>query len=118
MTLYTKADLRNQALVALGVLDPTEAPSAQTIAHVDPIIQQMIEGLDDENVLIFDPSTDLTTAVIPGRIMLAMKELAAYELGPGYGRPQPYEAMLAAMARLRRSVLQGFDPIPASADFF
>src|ERR1700746_621812 len=121
-TLYTKADLRNQALTALTVLDPTESPDADTIARVDPIIQQVIEGLDDENCLIFDPSTTVDTAVIPARVMLALKELVEVELGPGYGRSKTKteqdQDRRMALKRLRRSILQGNDPIPVLAEYF
>lgn len=117
-TLYSKANLRDQALVALGVLDPTESADAQTVARVDPILQQMIEGLDDENLLIFDPSTNETTDVIPSRVMLAMKELAEYELGPGYGRPRDAAYREGALRRLRRSVLEASNDIPTIIENF
>lgn len=118
MTLYTKHQLRNQTLVHLGVLDPTEQPDADTIALVDPVIQQMLEHLDDENCLIFDPSVDFDTDVIPGRVMLALRDLGAYILGPGYGKNYQEMTREMAMKQLRRSVIEGTNDIPTVIENF
>ena len=109
-TLYSKADLRKRALVDLGVLDAGEDPDAALISVTDQIMQSMIESLDDENVLIFDPSTNNATQVIPGRIMRALVALLSWELAPGFGVPRADRASL--LNELRRHVLQGSDPIP------
>ena len=116
MTDYSKADLRNRTLVDIGVLAAGESPTADTIAHTDPLMQQMIEGLDDENLLIFDPSVSVSTQVIPGRVMRAMSDLLAWEFRPGFGLPRGERDPL--LNALRRHVLQGGDPIPVSATYF
>lgn len=115
-TLYSKADLRNRTLVDLGVIAAGESPPADMIAVTDPVMQQMIESLDDENVLIFDPSTNVATQVIPARIMRAMAGLLAWEFAPGFGlQRSDRESLLNA---LRRHVLQGSDPVPVEFTSF
>jgi hypothetical protein len=109
-TLYSKADLRNRALIDISVLAAGESPPADMIAVTDPIMQQMIESLDDENVLIFDPSTSVSTQVIPARVMRAMAALLAWELAPGFGVQRGERESL--VNALRRHVLQGSDPTP------
>ncbi len=116
MTDYSKADLRNRALADIGVLEAGESADADMIAYCDPVMQQMIEGLDDENLLIFDSSVNNATQVIPGRIMAAMSNLLAWEIAPAYGRPRMPDR-LPLLKALRRHVLQGYDPIPAQAEF-
>ncbi len=116
MTDYSKADLRNRALADIGVLDAGEAAKPEMVAFVDPILQQMIESLDDENILIFDPSLPFSTGVIPGRIMRAMSDLLGWEIRPAYGRPRGEREPL--VNALRRQVLQGSDPIPVAFTAF
>lgn len=117
MTTYSKADLRNRALAEIGVLAAEEPAKPDMAAYVDPVCQQMIEGLDDENCLIFNPATSVSTQVIPGRIMRAMAALLGWEISPAYGvsRTAVREDLLNG---LRRSVLQGSDPIPVQAEYF
>lgn len=123
-TLYSKADLRNRALRLLTVIDHSEEPLGDMTTYADGIMQQFIEGLDDENLLIFDPSTSVSTQVIPARVLSPMTDLLAWELAPSYGKPrsgpgetaeQRYTKLLNA---LRRHCLQGSDPIPVQADYF
>lgn len=116
MTDYSKADLRNRALSQIGVKETEEAPSADDASLVDTICQQMIESLDDENILIFDPTTSVATQIIPGRIMRAMCDLLAWEISPSFARPRGDRGPL--VMALRRQILQGSDPIPVRADFF
>lgn len=117
MTTYSKADLRNRALSEIGVLDASEAASSEDADYVDRICQQMIEALDDENLLIFDSSTSVSTQIIPARVMKAMSAILAWEISPTYGRQRaPDNTPL--MNALRRHVLQGQDPIPVVADYY
>lgn len=115
-TTYSKADLRNRALADIGVLEAGEAAEPEMVSFVDPICQQMLESLDDENLLIFDPSLAVSTAVIPGRVMRALSNLLGWEIAPPYSRPRgDRESLVNA---LRRQVLQGGDPIPVRAEYF
>lgn len=115
-TTYSKADLRNRALADIGVLEAGEAAQPEMVSFVDPICQQMLESLDDENILIFDVSLPVSTAVIPGRIMRALSNLLAWEISIPYGRPRGEREPL--VNALRRQVLQGGDPIPVRTDYF
>lgn len=119
MSLYSKADLRDDVLVELGVLDPSENPQGSTIARVDPIIQQVIEYLADENCLIFDSSVGIQTKNIPGRIMRSLVALMALELQPGFGRGKATpDEKFVAMRNLRRSILEGSNDIPTVIENF
>jgi hypothetical protein len=118
MTLYSKADLRNQALRELGVLDHGEEPDADMVSVVDPIAQQLLEYLNDENVLAFDPSVSVSTQVIPGRLMGGMVDALKWRIAPTYSRPREVQTQGEALHTLRRSILEGQNSIPTAVDFF
>lgn len=120
---YSKADLRDQALTGIGVIDPNVGADGATLTRVNPMVQQFIEYLNDENLLIFDSSvTDWDAANIPGRVMPAMQDLLELRLGRSYGVNTPrqeWEAnWQAAMGRLRKSILAGTDDVPVVVENF
>ncbi|HKY19576.1 MAG TPA: hypothetical protein VJM31_00030 [Vicinamibacterales bacterium] len=118
MTLYSKADLRNQALREIGVLDHGEQPDADMVSVVDPIAQQLLEYLNDENVLAFDSSVSVSTQVIPGRLMGGLVDVLKWRIAPTYSRPREVKTVGEAMHTLRRSILEGQNDIPVSVDYF
>jgi len=117
VTLYSKADLRNRALREIGVLDHGEEPDAEMAELVDGVLQQLLEYLNDEVLLIFDPSTSVSDQVIPGRIMSGLAEALKWEIGPSYSRPRETTKQ-ESLRTLRRSIAPSEAPIPVQADYF
>jgi hypothetical protein len=126
MTNYTKAELRNSALEAILVKDIHESVSAADAALVDDEAQRLIEYLEDEALITFDASSTTTTENIQGRVFNAIRDMLAEIIAPKYGvmprqvvGPRGPESMYEnALRRLRRSVADDPDDVPARAIYF
>jgi hypothetical protein len=127
MTTYSKQTLRDSALEEIKVKDAGTTMDTLDTDAADREIQTFLEYLEDESLLIFDASVGITTANIPGRIWLALRDAVAELIAPKYSMPTRMvpkpgggqESMYDnALRRLRRSVMDGSDDVPVKACYF
>lgn len=118
MTLYSKQDLRSRILHDMGVLDIAESASAVDSEVLDPIIQQSLEELEDEDLVIFNSQLGETIENIPGRIFAGLADFIRYQASPTYSLPKDDNMRTSAMYRLRKSIFPGSDDTPVAVKFF
>lgn len=117
-TFYSKQNLRERVLHDLGVLDIQESSSAEDAALVDPIMQQSLEELTDENLVTFDTTKAETVENIPANTFSALADYVRYHVSPAYTLPKDENLRNSAIYRLRKSVLVGSDDVPVRCEFF
>lgn len=79
MATYTRAQLRNQVMEELGLIEASDAPDAGDAALVDRRCQQKLEELYEAGKIPFDIDAD----VIPARYMAALvKVISPLVVGP------------------------------------
>lgn len=118
MTLYSKQSLRDRILHDMGVLDIAESASAVDSELLDPIVQQSLEELEDENLVIFNSQLGENIENIPGRLFGALADFIRFNSCPAYVLPQDMNVRNMALTRLRRSIMAGSDDTPVRANFF
>lgn len=117
-TYYSKQDLRDRVLHDLGVMDIQETAQAVDAAMIDPIIQQSMAELQDENLITFDITQSDFTDNIPSNVFSALADFIRYHAGPAFTLPKDDQLRASALNRLRKSVMFGSDDAPVRVDFF
>jgi hypothetical protein len=115
---YTRADLRDQVLHDLGVLDAGEAAEAEDAEFVERRIQQVLEGLDHDGLIPFNLDGD----EIPARYMVPLTQVIAPTLANAFGLGQrlaDFAAIAdAGMRQLRRLKAQPYYGAPTKATYY
>jgi hypothetical protein len=118
MTNRSKIDLRNEALIDLGVLAAGETASGNDAVVVDNAIQNLLEYLEDESILTFSAGAGSGDSVIPARMFHALIDMVGFRVGRKFGRQVGPELWADGIRTLRRSVLPGSDDAPVEATYF
>jgi hypothetical protein len=84
----SKADLATATLQLIGVLDATEAPSAEDSAYVEARYDDLRDELVDKG-LAYWPSTTRTTAEIPAVVFSAAAMILAGRCAPTFQVAEP-----------------------------
>ena len=102
MATYDRQQLRAKVLARLGVLDPSQATSAEDAATIDQAIQTTLEDLYEEGLIPFD----LDTTTIPAPYFDPLSFVVALPLVADFGVLGRLEMLMdqneRAMRRLRR----------------
>lgn len=99
MATYPRQTLVRDCLIEIGVLDPSESPTAEDYEAANAIVQQRMEGLYEEGLIPFD-----LDGVIPARFMRPLVKVVAAELVASYGVQSRAELTLARAAEGRREL--------------
>ena len=81
MAIYTRAQLRDQVLMELGVIDPTTPVAPEDAVLADTRCQQMLEQAYEEGFIWWDLDAD----TIPARAMTPLAQWIANKLVTVYG---------------------------------
>lgn len=118
MTLYSKADVRNEALRDLGALDLAESAAAELADHVDTKFLALLEELETENLVIFNSQSAEATQVVPGKVKNPLVELIKFDVSGALGLPKNPQEREYGLKRLRRAVLSGSSERPTVAVYY
>jgi hypothetical protein len=118
MATYTRAQLRNQVMEELGLIEASEAPDAGDATLVNARCQQKLEELAERGFIPFDLDSD----AIPAKYMPALvKQIAPLLVGP-FGlaaRRGDIEAQaMQGMAELCRLRQADYIATPTQANYF
>lgn len=118
MATYTRVQLRNRVLGRLGVLDPTQSPSAEDAVLVEEAIQQTFEELYDDGLIPFAWEAD----AIPGAYMIPLSFIVALPLIADFDTVANEAAIVAGadrgMKRLRKLKVQPYFGPPQQATYY
>jgi hypothetical protein len=118
MATYTRAQLRNQVMEELGLIEAGETPEASDANLVNARCQQKLEELDERGLIPFDLDSD----AIPARYMAALvKQIAPLVVGPFglQGRREDIELQARqGMAELNRLRQADYVSAPTPATYF
>lgn len=118
MATYTRADLRDAVLQELGVMDPAEAPDAESAKLADDRCQQQLEYLYDDGLIPFDLDSD----EVPARYFIPLVRVISECLILPYGQQSRAEVMARnserGMRDLRRLKAEPYYGTPAQAAYF
>lgn len=118
MATYTRAQLRNQVMYDLAVLDANEAPTAEDSTLVLGRIQQSLEMLADDGLIPFDLDGD----EIPARYMGPLSSFIAPLLAPAFGKHDMLPILLPLAAKgerdLRKLKAQPYFGAPVQTVYF
>jgi hypothetical protein len=117
MATYTRLEFVRAALIEVGALDATEAPSAEDYTLANQRTQQVFEALDDDGQIPFD-----LDGVIPARYFLPLVQIVAEALIAPFGKSNRAQQVMltAAMGRKRLAQLNQRDYVsaPTVATYF
>lgn len=118
MSTITRAELRNQVLAELRVLDPAEAPEAEDATDANRIAQSVLEYLHGEGLIPFDLDSD----AIPIKYLAPLAPIIAVSLISTYNADEYRVAIESDAARgmkaLRRMKAQPYFGTVATANYF
>lgn len=117
MANWTRADLGNRALEALGVKSPSQSANAQETARATEAVDQVYERLRKRHHVTF------ATSAIPPWAQDSMRDMVAQQLLAVFGVSQQRAAVIQAMAAKAKAdfaeqVASKKPPIPVEINFF
>lgn len=115
MATYSREEFVRQVLLELGVLDASEAPTAEDAVFVGDRRDQKFEELYDEGLLPFDIDGE-----VPARYFLPLVYLVSVECATAYGKPLGDYAAKAGdgLRRLWKLRQKPVADIPARATYY
>lgn len=117
MATYTRAEFVRAALIEIGALDATEAPSAEDYALANQRTQQVFEALYDEGKIPFD-----LDGAIPARYFLPLVQIVAEELVAPFGKASRVQQVAVTAARawkkLHKLNQRDYVSAPTPANYF
>ncbi len=116
--MKSKRDLATAVLRKLTVTSLADTPAPEDSIKADETVQSVLDELVTEDLIVFNYIADLDTAVIPDSQFNALIDVVAYDLAPNFGKALDIGVRTMGINRLRRMILQGYDPIPVEADYF
>lgn len=117
MATYSREEFVRQVLVELGVLDATDAPTAEDAVLVGDRRDQKFEELYEEGLIPFDVGGE-----IPGRYFLPLVAIVSAECLTAYGRtaalPEVPAKAAQGMRMLWKLRQRAYFAVPTQATYF
>ena len=113
MATYTLSELYTAVLEDLGVAQQGQPASAEDTAKVTQVAAQVLDELEDENLVDWDPS-----GAIPGDRFLPLVTAVAQMAAPKFSQPRDLVVYELAVNRLRRRASMNGSTDPVEATFF
>ena len=114
MAVYTLSELYTAVLEDLGVVAAGQAASAADTAAVTQATAQVLDELEDENLVDWDP----TANSIPSDRFLPLVDIIAQQVAPKFGKPRDMAVQTMATNRLRRRAAKNSDTEPVSVTYY
>lgn len=118
MTTYSRADLRKDVLVRLGVTPIGDDPSAEEASTVDATLSQMFEQLDEEGLVNFNYTSSVSTQAIPGKLMNGYVLMGEFLCAQRFGAQRDFAQYQEGQRLLRRALRPNADSSPTKAEYF